>query len=221
MTFDVSLGRRKVLATGLWFLGPARVLAQSAPPRRPVAFEIWRQGHKIGAHSVGFQGDAQDFTVAIDAELLVKIGPVPVFRYHHQASEVWRDGRFSQFESHTTTNGSVVHVTAVRGVDGVSVTTSKGQVLHAPAGARPLTHWNAAVLGGPVINPQNGQLPRERVTRTPGDTVQLADGRKVSATRYTVTGDAALTDWYDADGVWTALKAKAPDGSLIDYRRSA
>ena len=81
MTFDVSLGRRTVLAAGLCLLGPLRGLAQSAPPRRPVSFEIWRQGHKIGEHSVGFQGDGQEFTVAINAELLVKIGPVPVFRY--------------------------------------------------------------------------------------------------------------------------------------------
>ncbi len=221
MTWDVRLERRTVLAAGLCLLGPAGALAQSLPSRRPVSFEIWRQGHKIGAHTVGFQGDGQDFTVAIDAELLVKIGPVPVFRYRHRASEVWRGGRFAQFESRTTTNGSEAHVSALRGADGVTVNTSRGQVLHAPAGARPLTHWNAAVLDGPVINPQNGQLPRERVTRTPGDTVQFADGRKVSATRYAVTGDADLTDWYDAEGVWTALKAKAPDGSLIDYRRTA
>ena len=219
MTID--LGRRTVLAGGMCLLGPARLLAQALPPRRPVQFEVWRRGHRIGAHSVGFQGDGQDFTVAIDAELLVKIGPLPVFRYHHLASEVWRGGRFARFESHTTTNGSEVHVSALRSGDGVVVNTSTGQVLHAPAGARPLTHWNAAVLDGPVINPQNGQLPHERVTRTSGDTVQLADGRKVPATRYAVTGDATLTDWYDADGLWTALKAKAPDGSLIDYRREA
>ncbi len=221
MTIDLGLGRRTVLAAGMFLIGPARLPAQSLPPRRPVAFEVWRQGHRIGAHSVVFGGGGQDFTVAIDAELLVKIGPIPVFRYHHRASEVWREGRFAQFESHTTTNGAEVHVSALRSGEGVVVNTSTGQVLHAPAGARPLTHWNAAVLDGPVINPQNGQLPHERVTRTPGDTVQLADGRKVAATRYTVTGDADLTDWYDAEGLWTALKAKAPDGSLIDYRRTA
>ena len=220
MTFDVNPGRRALLVGGLCLLGPARLLAQSNPPHRPLAFEVWRQGQKIGMHRVGFQGDDRDFTVAIDAELLVKIGPVPVFRYHHKASEVWRGGRFTQFESHTTSNGSEVHVTAVRGADGVTVNTSKGQVLHGPANARPLTHWNAAVLDGPVINPQNGQLPRERVVRTPGETVQLADGRKVTATRYAVAGDADFTDWYDADGVWTALSAKV-GGSVIDYRRAA
>ncbi len=220
MTTDMSLGRRTVLAAGLCLLGPPRGLAQSFPPRRPVAFAVWRQGHNIGAHTVGFQGDGEDFTVVIDAELLVKIGPVPVFRYHHRASEIWRGGRFAKLESHTTTNGSEVHVSAVSGPSGVTVNTSRGQVLQAPAGARPLTHWNASVLEGPVINPQTGQLPRERVVRTPGDTVQLADGRRVAATRYAVTGDADLTDWYDGDGVWTALKAKAPDGSLIDYRRT-
>ncbi len=221
MSFDVSLDRRTVLASGLCLLAPARLLAQTAAPHRPLAFEIWRQGHRIGLHTVSFQGDGQDFTVATDAELVVKIGPVPVFHYHHHASEVWRGGRFAQLESRTNSNGSQVHVSAVRSADGVTVNTSTGQVVHGPANACPLTHWNAAVLGGPVINPENGQLPRERVVRTRGDTVVLADGRKVSATRYAVTGDADLTDWYDGEGVWTALKAKVKDGSLIDYRRTA
>ncbi len=221
MSFDVSLGRRSVLASGLCLLAPTRLLAQTPTAHRPLAFEIWRQGHKIGLHTVGFQGDGQDFTVTIDAELVVKIGPVPVFRYHHHASEVWRGGRFAQLESRTTSNGSQVHVSAVRAPDGITVNTSTGQVLHGPANACPLTHWNAAVLGGPVINPENGQLPHERVVRTPGDTVALADGRKVSATRCAVTGDADFTDWYDAQGAWTALTAKVKDGSLIDYRRMA
>ncbi|WP_174299890.1 DUF6134 family protein [Caulobacter sp. S45] len=217
--FDVAK-RRTILAAGFCLLQPARLLAQSTTFRRPLAFEVWRKGHQIGTHTVSFRGDSKDFAVATDAELLVKIGPVPVFRYHHQASEFWRAGRFVQLESHTTTNGSEVHVTAVRSADSVTVSTSKGQVLHAPPGACPLTHWNAAVLGGPVINPQNGELPHERVTRTLGDVVQLADGRKIPATRCTLTGDADLTDWYDGEGVWTALQAKAPDGSLIDYRRT-
>ena len=221
MSFDVSLGRRTMLASGLCLLAPTRLLAQTAAPHRPLTFEIWRQGHKIGVHTVGFQGDDQDFTVTTDAELVVKIGPVPVVRYHHRATEVWRGGRFAQLESRTPTNGSEVHASALRGVDGIAVNTSTGQVLHAPANASPLTHWNAAVLGGPVINPENGQLPHERVVRTPGDTVALADGRKVSATRCAVTGDAVLTDWYDAQGAWTALSAKVKDGSLIDYRRTA
>jgi hypothetical protein len=220
MKSDVNLGRRTILAGSLFLLGPGRLLADTSPPHRPVAFDIWRKGQKIGAHSVSFQGDGQDFTVAINAELLVKIGPIPVFRYHHRASEVWRGGRFAQFESHTTTNGAEEHASAIRVADGVTVNTSRGQVLHAPPNALPLTHWNAAVLDGPVINPQYGQLPHERVTRTTGDTVRLADGRKVSATRYVVTGDADFTDWYDAEGVWTALTAKAPDGSMFDYRRT-
>jgi hypothetical protein len=49
--------------------------------------------------------------------------------------------------------------------------------------------------------------------------VKLADGASVKATRYAVTGDASVDDWYDTANVWTALHGRVVDGSYIDYRR--
>ena len=72
-----------------------------------------------------------------------------------------------------------------------------------------------------MFNPQTGALTHERVSRSPDETVRLADGRSVSATRYAMTGDVELSDWYDGKDVWTALRGKLPDGSYIDYRRVA
>ena len=221
MTTGAEIGRRSVLAAGFCLAGAGRLLAKGAPVRRPLAFEIWRNGQKIGSHSVSFRGDDDDFVVGVQAEMLVKFGPVPVFRYHHQASETWRGGKFVSFETHTVSNGRKEHVSASRSADSVAVITSEGRLIQAPANAHPLTHWNAAVLEGPVFNPQTGLLTHEQVVRSPGESVRLADGQSIPATRYSLTGDADISDWYDADNVWTALRAKAPDGSYIDYRRAA
>jgi hypothetical protein len=43
----------------------------------------------------------------------------------------------------------------------------------------------------------------------------------VPATRYTLSGEADIVDWYDMGGTWVALRGKAPDGSWLDYRRTA
>ena len=76
------------------------------------------------------------------------------------------------------------------------------------------------MLQGPLFNPQTGAMVHHRLARTADAAVKLADGRSVATTRYSLTGEAEIIDWYDARGVWTALRAKAPDGSFIDYRRT-
>ena len=219
MTFDGTMRRRTLLAAGLCLGAPSRLLAQAVPARRPVGFEVWRAGQKIGVHTVGFQGGDQDFTVAIEAEMVVRLGPLPI-HYKHQATETWRGGEFASLESQTQSSIWRDHVSAVRSADGVAITTKHG-VAQAPVGAHPLTHWNSAALQGPVFNPQTGVLTHERVSRSPDETVRLADGRSLAATRYAMTGDVELSDWYDGKDVWAALRGKLPDGSYIDYRRLA
>ena len=51
------------------------------------------------------------------------------------------------------------------------------------------------------------------------DMIKLADGSSIKATRYAISGDAAVDDWYDANNVWTALHGRVVDGSYIDYLR--
>jgi hypothetical protein len=220
MTFDGMMGRRTLLAMGLCLGAPSRLLAQAVPSRRPVSFEVWRRGEKIGAHAVSFQGGDQEFTVASEAEMVVRFGPLPI-RYKYEAIETWRGGQFAGLESHTQSSLWRDHVSAVRSADGVAITTGRGRVIQAPANTHPLTHWNSGALQGPVFNPQTGALTHERVSRSPDETVQLADGRSVAATRYALTGDVELSDWYDGKDVWAALHGKLPDGSYIDYRRTA
>ena len=227
MADTMTVGRRTLLAAALASAVPLRTFAQTpgperAPdgeggPRAPVTFEVWRKGDRIGTHRVAFQGGEQDFTVHIDAQMLVKFGPIPVFNYHHQAQEIWRDGQFERLTSRTTTNGGAQTLVAERTAAGVKITGRR--TLTAPAEAHPLTHWNSAVLAKPLFNPQTGALIRAQVVRAADASVKLADGRSVEATRYSLTGETDITDWYDAQDAWTALRAKAPDGSFIDYRR--
>jgi hypothetical protein len=70
-----------------------------------------------------------------------------------------------------------------------------------------------------LFNPQTGKkVPETTVPRGP-DMVALANGTQIQATRYSLDGKAPLDDWYDQHAVWTALRARAPDGSVVQYLR--
>ena len=216
-----ALTRRMMLASGACALAAGRGLAQaSIPTGRDLSFEVLRNGRSVGRHTVQFRGDASDMDIVIDARLAFSFGLIPI-RYHHQASETWRQGRFVSLRSQT--HATFTHdeqVSAERTAQGISVTTATGA--HELAeGTHPLTHWNPAVLDGPLFNPQTGAMIREAVVRSAGQTVRLPDGRDTPATRFALTGSAQITDWYDASMVWLALQGKGPDGSMINYRRSA
>jgi hypothetical protein len=220
MTETAVLTRRTLLAASFASASLGAAHAQSVKPNGRLVFAVWRNNSNIGRHSLAFSGGDQDFVVAIDAVMAVSLGRVPLFKYHHQATETWRGGQFAELQSHTISNGKQEHISAVRGPDGVTIRTDAG--VHAmPASAMPLTHWNPHALQGPLFNPQSGAVVHESVSRQSGQTARMGDGRLVPATRYTLSGDAQIVDWYDIGGVWIALRGKAPDGSFLDYRRSA
>ena len=89
-----------------------------------------------------------------------------------------------------------------------------------PPGSLPLTHWNMQALAAPLFNPQTGAPFRLRVARQAGQVLRPPRRPAIEATRYDLTGETDLSDWYDAAGVWCALVARAADGSRINYWRS-
>ena len=195
--------RRLILAGGL-VLPLAPQLALAAAPRA-ITFGVFRNGTHIGEHHIAFTADGASLTATTEAIMTVKLGPVPVFKYHHHAVETRRDGAFASLETATTTNGKAEHVMAERSGAGVSVECPTGKVVLA-GNVNPMTHWNAKIFEGPVFNPQTGKMLKVRTTR---------DG----ANRWVIRGEVEMEDTYDEAGSWMAAKAKADDGSTIEYRR--
>jgi len=188
---------------------------------RRIAFDVWRNGQKIGAHTVDIEGDEADAKVRTNVELLVKFGPIPIFRYTFQSHETWRDGKFSALESDAQTNGHRDEVHAVSGASGVTIETARGLTHTAPADALPLSHGNRRSLRNPLFNPQTGAMLKERIARQDGETLRLPDGRAIQTTKVTLVGDTEIIDWYDEAGAWVALRGRLKDGSYLDYRLRA
>ena len=198
---DYALGRRGLIIGGLALGAPGLAMAA----RSRLDFLVYRNGAKVGQHQMTFAGDAAGRIVTTNVAMTVKVGPVPVFRYRHRAVERWANGRWASLETTTTQNGKTHTVTA-RAMAGFVLIEGPAGAVRAPAGAAPLTHWNSAVLSGPLFNPQEGKMLKVRCTQTaPG--------------RWAIRGETEIDNAYDADGDWMALKGKLEDGSRIEYRR--
>lgn len=208
--------RRGVLGAALWL---AAAPGAFAAPSGKLRFKVYRNGVRVGEQVTTIVGAPGAQTVTTDARLVVKLGPVPVFRYHHHAVERWQGGRFASLETTTDSNGKHERVSARSGPAGVAIETAKRKTT-APADALPFTHWNPQVFAGaPLFNPQTGKLLKLSVSRHGPERLAPPGSPAVTATRWAVRGDAEIDDWYDASGVWVGLRGKLEDGSTLEYRR--
>ena len=198
----------------------ARAATNSVPRNGRLAFQVFRKGAHLGEHTMTFTRDGDRLNVQAEVDITVKFGPLTVLQYRHQAKERWRGAAFVGLETMTVSNGQRQHVTAEHMDDGVRIEPAAGAAYLAPSGAMPLSHWNRQALASPLFNPQDGKPLRETIVLKGEETVRLADGRSAPATRYALTGEAEVDDWYDEDGIWTALRGRVKDGSFLDYRRA-
>jgi len=181
----------------------------AAPPSGGrLAFAVFKQA-QVGEHRMVFTRTGGLLDIVTEVEMRLAVGPIPLVRYSHRARERWRDGRFESLETSSSTNGRRDRVEARRDADAVLIATPRGERRMAGAAA-PLTHWNPAILDGPLFNPQTGaplKLTTQREAAPPG-------------VRWLIRGEAEIDNWYDAAGDWAALRGKLPDGSTVRYRRA-
>ena len=159
----MPLSRRSLIIVGASALVAPGAFA-AAPANGRLAFAVFRGKDKVGEHVMGFTRSGAGLTVSTEVEMRVKLGPIPVFRYAHTATERWREDRFASLTTRTDTNGKVEQVTAAATASGVAIEGPAGR-LTAPASAAPLTHWNSAALQGPLFNPQLGKIMKVRAAR--------------------------------------------------------
>ena len=184
-----------------------------------LAFEVLRNGSRIGRHGIVFHQDHDTIEANVSVEIAVGLGPIVLYRYTHKVHEIWRDRTFQTLQSETNDDGKPYRVSATRTADGVVVDASGTARTIFPPDAIPLTHWNNLCMERPLFNPQDGVAIASKVVPRGEEVVSLANGDGVRATHYSLIGKVALDDWYDTARLWTALRTLGTDGSSIEYRR--
>jgi hypothetical protein len=170
----------------------------------------------IGRHELSFTTGADSLTVRIDVEISVGLGPIRLFHYTHQATEQWQGGRVMAIDARTSDDGTDFTMSGHRSGDSLIIEGTKAPRYTAPPHALPGTHWNKAMLDGPIINTQDGRLMTPTVTLIGSRLVPAGSGPRM-AHEYQLRGDLRLDTWYDPTPEWVGLRFTAHDGSVVVY----
>jgi hypothetical protein len=209
-------GARRAVAMGS---PPPGISSLPVPPSGNMTFRLIRHGDAIGTHTLDFAVQGDTLTVRIAVNVVYMFGPIPLVRYTHNNTEVWRDGRLSGLDAQTNKNGNMLHMSARRTAAGLHVEGSNTEPYIAPEDALPTTYWNARMLQSPMIGTQDGMLVHPRVTENRIEPVRLASGAEAAARCYNLSGDLSLDLWYAADRSWMSMRFSIADGSVITYAR--
>ena len=174
-------------------------------------FLIERKGKVIGYHAVEITPTGAGARVDTRIEMRVGLGPITLFRYDHQATEIWRGEDLISLVSETDNNGDQTYVDAKRYGDRLMIRGS-GYEGPAPAGAMPSSYWDKdLVRADAMINTQTGEI-LEIETSLVGETVAPNDRR---AEQYRLVGTLALNLWYDGER-WVGSNFTV-DGEELTY----
>jgi hypothetical protein len=189
------------------------------PPADRLAFRLMRHGSPIGTHVLTFRGGERDLDVTIAVEAAIRLGPIPLYRYQHNASEIWRDGRLQAVTGKTDKNGTLQEMHLERTAKGLSVQGTGTPLYLAPERVLPTTYWNKNILFVPLIGTQDGGLLHPRVTDRGNETVRNVDGSEVRVRTWELSGDLNITVLYDDADHLAGMRVTIADGSLVSYER--
>ena len=228
--------RRLILASIIAATGTTSALAADDFPYGDIhSFNVYRDGQKIGSHTLVFRSDGQQRAVETTIDFTVKALGLTVYRYSHRGNEVWNGSTLQSIDTKTDDNGKQFAIRARqdgsklaverKGSDAAAgpamndqgLKRDNGAVEALPPTVMPSTHWNLnQVKQSILLNTQYGTPSKVKITEMGRETVKTASG-SVEATKYRYTGDITMDQWFDSRGRWVKAAFKAFDGSQIEY----
>jgi hypothetical protein len=193
--------------------------ALPVPPSAAINCRVIRKGDDIGGATFRFDRRGDALTVQIAIDLVVKIGPIAVFRYTHHNTETWQGDTLMSLDAKTDDDGLPKFMSAKRGPAGLMVTGSKTEPYTAPANALGTTYWNIACTSSPLINTEDGHLMDVKVAPAGMSEVPLASGATVKARQYDLRGEIRIDLWYEPTEEFASMRYYAKDGSIVTYAR--
>jgi hypothetical protein len=194
----------------------APVTAEQAEDTGVLRFDVKRGGSKIGTHQLTFRRKGDRLTVKVDIDLSVGIGPITFFKYTHDNTTTWDQGRVVAMKTRTNDDGTDYRVDAKRLDDGRLQVTTKDGTKRIEGTILPSTYWIAETINADkLLNTQKGTVEDITVEEAGSDTVETADG-PVQATRYVIRGALDTHIWYRDMNRWVGLAFDAR-GERVTY----
>ncbi len=197
-------------------------LSRSIEQPQTLEFEVSYDGRKLGTHRYALTPEADALRVTSTTRLRYRLAFVPLFRYDHEANELWRDGCLVSLDATTNDDGTRYDVSARQDAGTLTLERRKPEATSETVPAdcpASFAYWDRARLErSALLNAQTGKLEGIAFRAEGEDEV---DG--VAARRYRLTtgAGAELMLWYAADDDrWLRLETRRDKGTLT-YERTA
>ncbi|HET9489806.1 MAG TPA: DUF6134 family protein [Methylomirabilota bacterium] len=192
------------------------VRAYAAAPR-DLRFHVLRHGSPIGEHRVTFRPDGPRLTVETHVDIAVTVLFFTVFRFKHDAEEVWQSERLVSVKSTTDDNGTILQVSGSAVVDGFRIIGHDGPFLASPYLLTSNALWDSRIVReNRLIDVQHGG-EIGLVTKQLGDEqVNTPQGPVRASRHHMITPYYAGSVFHDSDGRWVKglLELK---GERVEY----
>lgn len=195
---------------------PGSASANTRPPSGVIPFTVFRGGSEMGHHHTRFTADGNDLRVDVEIRLAVTFAGITVFRYTHDSTERWQDGRLVSIDTETYDDGTEYRVRGRAEGDVFRVLEGRSGPWEAPADIIPTSYWHiGCVRNERLLHTQYGE-PFEVSTQLLGREAIEAAGRTIEADRYRLTASLVVDAWYNSADQWVKLAFEAR-GAEVDY----
>jgi hypothetical protein len=180
-------------------------------------FDVSMDGKLIGTHQFVLSEKENNLQILkSDAKFNIKILSISVFKYHHQADEIWDSNCLKKFEAKTQENSKI---TLVKGMQERAAFKMLAPALSEINSECVMTfaYWNPKILQQKkLLNPQTGDYLNANISSLGQETI-LVKGQNVKAEHYKIdTAKFKIDIWYGQNDEWLALQSLTEDGR-IDY----
>ena len=179
-------------------------------------FDVSMDGKSIGSHQfILSEKDNTQQVLKSDAKFNVKFLGINVYKYTHQADELWQNNCLKKLEAKTQENSKTNVVKGFQDKAVFKIISPKSAELNAEC-VMTFAYWNPKILQQQkLLNPQTGEYLPVKVSSLGKETI-LAKGSNVSAEHFKIdTEQFKLDVWYGIDGEWLALQSQTPDGRIV------
>jgi hypothetical protein len=163
-------------------------------------YRVLRDGDEIGHHTFTILKDADRTTVNVRTDIAVKIAFITAFRFEHERTEVWEDGKLQSIQSVTNDDGHKYTISG-HATDHGFVRNVNGRTDDIANAMAPASFWDRDVilssrsLFSPVVD------ATYNVAVSEPDVEELwIDGHEREADHYHMSGDLDYDLWYASDG---------------------
>ncbi len=181
-------------------LAPVAAIAADEGVIEVREFGIFRDGREIGTHTVTISSESDRTTVNVKTDIKVKIAFITVFRFEHERTETWIDGRLMSVKSETYDDGRTYSITAEATDSGYSRTVNgRTDVFDGNMGLVSFWDRDAILAGNTFISPVVDETYDLSFSSPTFGKLQIRD-RSYDAELYLMSGDLNYELWYSPKG---------------------